>query len=93
MIKSEEFYEEKSRLFDCVWILKTCNTIVSGIDTKISPRVSLHTALLSFPFLKQYVKESNDAHLTRFKSSCGTLILAGGGHIFLKRANDEEKGR
>ena len=91
MIKSEKFYEEKSRLFDCVWILKTCNTIVSGIDTKISPRVSLHTALLSFPFLKQYVKESNDAHLTRFKSSCGTLILAGGGHIFLSEQMMKKK--
>ena len=69
LIKSEELYEEKSKLFDCVWILKTCNSIVSGIDTKTSPRVSLHTALLSFLFLKQYGNESNDAYLTRFNIS------------------------
>ena len=83
LIKSEDLYEEKSKLFDCVWILKTCKSIVCGVDTKASPRLSLHTALLSFLLLKQYGNESNDAYLTRFKSSCETLILAGGAHIFV----------
>ena len=51
LIKSEELYEDKSKLFYCVWILKTFNLIVSGIDTRTSPRVSLRTALPSYLLL------------------------------------------
>ena len=35
MFKSEELYEQNSICFDSVWIFKRCNSIISGIDTKV----------------------------------------------------------
>ena len=57
---------------------------MSGIDTKMSPRVSLHAAMMmSFLLLKQYTNEANDTHLLCFKSSAERLNLEGGGHLFI----------
>ena len=38
---------------------------------------------MSFILMKQYDNETNDAYLTRFKSSIKTLKLTGGEHIFV----------
>jgi len=81
--KAEELYEEKYCAFDCTWLLKIIKSIVSVIDTKMIPIVSLHTAMMYFLFLKQYGNEANDAYLTRFKPGAKTLNSAGGGHLFI----------
>ena len=68
MMKSDAEYEEKSKAFDCSWILIKREIIVSGLDTKVNLRVSLHTSILNFTIMRQYDNESNDTYLTRFKS-------------------------
>jgi len=58
-------------------------TTISGIDTQINLRVSLHAAMIIFLLLKQYSNETNDAYLTRFKSAIHALIIVGGKHLLV----------
>ena len=83
MLKAEDDFEAKSKVFDCEWIFLKVKMIVSGLDTKVNLRVSLHTAILNYMLLKQFQYESNDAYLTRFKSMIQTLKIAGGEHILV----------
>ena len=48
MLKSDARYEEKSKVFDYEWLFKKVKSIVSGLDTKVNLRVSLHVAMLNF---------------------------------------------
>ena len=68
MLKADSEYEEKTKDFDCAWILTKVKAITSGLDTKVNLRVSLHTALLNFMLVRQFNDESDDAYLTWFKS-------------------------
>ena len=83
MLKADEEYEEKSKDFDHAWLFKKIKIIVSGLDTKVNLRVSLHDTMTNFFLLKQQAHESNDAYLTRFKSMIETLKIAGGNHILV----------
>ena len=83
MLKADEEYEEKSADFNYAWILEKLKMIVSGLDTKVNLRVSLHDAITNYIMLKQQTYETNDAYLTRFKSMVGTLKIAGGEHILV----------
>ena len=85
MLKADAEYEAKSRLFDYEWLFKKVKSIVSGLDTKVNLRVSLHSAMLNFLTMRQGENETNDDYLTRFKSSTETLKLAGGEHIFISK--------
>ena len=91
IIETDDKYEEKSKIFDCAWLLKKLKTAISGIDTKISLRVSLHAAMINFLFLKQYSNKTNDACLTRFKSTIHLLIIIGGKHILVSELTMEHK--
>ena len=82
LLKAQDKYEQMSKDFNCIWLLKKVKIIVPGINMKISPRVLLHTAIFDFFVLRQYGNEANDAHLTRRKSAVVTLRLAGGDQIF-----------
>ena len=73
MIKTDPEYEDKSRTFDYEWIFKKVKMIVSGLDTKVNLRVSLHAAMLNYMLMKQFPNETNDGYLTRFKSMTETL--------------------
>ena len=85
MVKADTEYDEKSKIFDYVWLFKKVKTIVSGLDTKVNLRVSLHDAIANFILLKQQSYETNDAYLTRFKSMVETLKIAGGEHILVSK--------
>ena len=85
MLKADTNYEEKSRVFDYEWLLKKVKSIVSGLDTKVNLRVSLHGAMLKFLTMKQGENEMNDNYLTRFKLWAEILKLAGGEHIFVSK--------
>ena len=58
-------------------------TIVSGLDTKVNLRVSLHDVIINFMLLKQFGNETNKAYHSRFKSMLETLKIAGGKHILI----------
>ena len=85
MLKADSEYDEKSRVFDYEWLFKKVKSIVSGLDTKVNLRVSLHASMLNFLTMRQGESETNDDCLTRFKSSTETLKLAGGEHIFVSK--------
>ena len=85
MLKADSEYDEKSRVFDYEWLFKKVKFIVSGLDTKVNLRVSLHASMLNFLTMRQVESETNDDYLTRFKSSTETLKLAGGEHIFVSK--------
>ena len=86
MLKTDDDYESKSQSFDHSWLFKKVKMIVSGLDTKMNVRVSLHAAMLNYMLMKQYQYETNDAYLTRFRSMTETLKLAGGEHILVSES-------
>ena len=57
--------------------------IVSGLDTKVNLRVSLHDVVINYILLKQFSNKSNEAYHTRFKSIVDTLKIAGGRYILI----------
>ena len=83
MLKADNEYEDESKKFDYKWLFKKVKSIVSGLDTKVNLRVSLHAEMLSFINMRQGEYETNDIYLTRFKSVVETLKLAGGKHILV----------
>ena len=58
---------------------------MSGLDTKVNLRVSLHTAITNFMNMKQWQNETNNNYLIKFKSMIGTLKLAEGEHILVSK--------
>ena len=90
MIKADEDHESKSKAFDHQWLFEKVKKIVSGLDTKVNLRVSLHATIINFMLTKQQPHESNNAYLTRFKSMSRTLAIAGGEHILV---SDEMLGK
>ena len=85
MLKADSDYEVKSQNFDYEWLFKKVKAIVSGLDTKVNLRVSLHSAMTNFINMKQWENKTNDDYLTRFKSMVETLKLAGGEHILVSK--------
>ena len=83
MLMADAEYVEKSKMFDQAWILEKVKIVVQGLDTKVNKRVTMHSAIYNFMLMKQYDIESNDAYLTRFKSTIQTLKIAGGDHILV----------
>ena len=83
MLRADSEFEEKSRVFDHEWLFEKVKIIVSGLDTKVNLRVSLHDVMFNFILLKQQQHEANDAYLTRFKSMIETLKIAGGEHVLV----------
>ena len=67
IIKMDDKYEKRSKNFDCTWLLKKVKTVISGIDTKINLKVSLHTAMTIFLLLKQYGNKTIDALFNSFQ--------------------------
>ena len=85
MLRADSEYEMKSKTFDYKWLFQKVKSIVSGLDTKVNLRVSLHDAMLNTLTTKQGENETNDDYFTRFKSSTETLKLAGGEHVFVSK--------
>ena len=57
MLKTDVEYETKSQSFDHVWLFKKVKMIMSGLDTKVNVRVSLHSAMLNYMLMRQYQSE------------------------------------
>ena len=83
MLKANENYETKSENFYYAWIFQEVKLIVSGLDTKTNPQVSMHDTMINYFLFKQHPYESNDSYLTRSKSMVETLKIAGGDHILV----------
>ena len=81
VIKTDSDFVAKDASFDCIWLLKKCKLVSSGVDDKGNKHNTLVKALLQFCNIKQQEFESNDAYRTRLDSTVLTLELAGGKHV------------
>ena len=84
-VKADPEYGAKSKIFDHKWLFEKVKKAVSGLDSKVNLRVSLHSTMINFLLIKQQPNESNTAYLTRFKSMARTLTIAGGEHILVSK--------
>ena len=82
-VKGLDSYEEKSDVFDVLWLLGELKKATSGIDVKVNPRLTMHEAVATLYKMKQGPDESNDYYLDRFGAAVLTVEMAKGGHIFL----------
>jgi len=98
-IKSEQDYEQKSAIFDSLWLMLKLKKTTAGVELKANPALSLHEQLMIFFNTRQGINKSDDDYLSRFNSRFKNLEMAGGGHIFcspdllkkkLQDANDDE---
>ena len=85
ILKANEDYETKSENFDYVWIFLEVKLIVSGLDTKTNPRVSMHNTMTNYFLFKQHPYESNNSYLARFKLMVETLKIAFGDYILVSK--------
>lgn len=83
MLRADSEFEMKSKALDHEWLFEKVKIIVSGLDTKVNLRVSLHDVMFNFILLKQQQHETNDTYLTRFMSMIETLKIAGGEHVLV----------
>ena len=61
-----------------------------GFGYKVNLQASLHTAMMIFLLMKQYVGKKNDAYLPSFKLMISTLKITDGDNFFKQR--DVKKG-
>ena len=64
------------------WLLSELKKMVSGINDKVNPHLTLHEAIVTLYKMEQYPVKANDHYLERFKANIHTVELAKGGHIF-----------
>ena len=81
VMKTDSDFISKDSDFDCIWLLKKCKMISSGIDNKGNKHNTLLKAILQLCNIKQQSHESNDSFRTRLDASVLTLELAGGKHV------------
>ena len=80
--KGLEEYGEKLDDLDTLWLILELKKIVSRIDRKSNPRVTLNDAIGDLYRMKQGATEANDSYLESSKSKANTVELAHGHHIF-----------
>ena len=84
-IKGTSKYEDNSDDFDAIWLLTEIKIVISGIDLKANPSLTLHEALLTLYKMKQGETKANDNYLERFKSNIMTVELIGGKDFFCSK--------
>ena len=81
VLKREDDYDDKDGVQDVLWLLKTLQSLTSGLDNKSNKRCNLFDALLAFITMRQGENENDSAYMRRFKVNLDTLLSAGGRHI------------
>ena len=61
VIKTDADFVTKDGAFDCIWLLKKCKMVSSGVDDRGNKHNTLVKALLQFCNIRQHQYESNDA--------------------------------
>ena len=81
VIKTEDEFIDRDTDFDCIWLLKQCKMISSGIDKRGNKHHTLVKLLIHFINIRQHPLESNDSFRTRLDAAVLTLELANGKHV------------
>ena len=86
-----ETYENKSDIFDVLWLLGELKKANSGINTKVNLRLTMHKTVAALYKMKQGQHEANDYYLERFKAALLTVELAKGcSHLCVMRTYQEQ---
>ena len=81
VIKTEDEFVDRDTDFDCIWLLKRCKLVSSGIDERGNKHHNLVKSLIHFVNIRQHHLESNDSFRTRLDAAVLTLELANGKHV------------
>ena len=81
VIKTDDDFIDRDTDFDCIWLLKRCKMVSSGIDERGNKHHNLVKSLIHFVNIRQHPMESNDSFRTRLDAAVLTLELANGKHI------------
>jgi len=80
-LKADKNFKSKSEIFKALWLLKRIKTVLSGVDIKAGPALTLHEQLLTFLTTRQRKNETDDDYLIRFNSWYQSLEMSGGAHV------------
>jgi hypothetical protein len=75
-LKAQAEYENKSRAFDCVWLLNTLQLLSAGTDQASNPFVSANDALRQLNRIKQRPDETLEDYFSRFKECVDQVKLS-----------------
>ena len=81
VIKTDDDFINRDTDFDCIWLLKRCKMVSSGINERGNKHHNLLKSLIHFVNIKQHPMDSNDSFCTRLDAAVLTLELANGKHI------------
>ena len=85
-IKGEAEYEQKSKVFDSIWLLEKAKLISSGVDEKANKYYTLLKALMTMCNVRQGQNESNDSFRKRIDSVVLTVNLVGGDDMLYSKS-------
>ena len=80
-IKLDENYEEKSKKYDGVWLLKNVKKMIAGMGETKNKEYILHKKLQNFYLIRQFENETVQQYLERFKSNLQSLKMIGGERV------------
>ena len=81
VIKADDEYKAKAKVFDCVWLLEKTNLVSAGVDEKANKYCTLIRAITAFATMRQGPTEPNNSFRKRVEANATTLELSGGAHI------------
>ena len=77
VLKGVTKYENKSKYFDCFWIMEELKKITVGVYVKAKPGLPLIEQLILFVNMRQGPTETNDEYLESLNPRLQNLILPG----------------
>jgi len=80
-LKGDNKYNNKSMLFDALWLLKKLRQITAGVDMKANPALTFHEQVVIFFMTQQGQNDSDFDYLLHFNVKFRTLEMSGGDHL------------
>ena len=84
VVKGSSDYELKATKHNILWLLGGLKKVVSGVDVKSNPYVTMSDSLDNLVNISQQPNESSNSYKERLDSNIHTVEMAKAGHIFLR---------
>ena len=81
ILKASPDYDQKSKLYDAVWLLKECKKILAGVNQYRNTSMLLREKLVKTITVRQFKEETVNQYVTRFKTNLNSLVQVGGEKI------------
>ena len=83
VLKMDAEYEEKTKSFDGVWLLRTIKKILAGVTNYRNGAILLREKLYRLLSTRQFPDESLNEYLTRFKNNYESLKQVAGENVVI----------